>query len=104
MSFAGYGPMNEIYHLKSYMKENSLTQKDVADMLGISEAAVSRYMSFDRVPSADIQKKICAILGIETIAIRGVSETKKTIERLLKENLKHYTSTERLHLIGILSG
>ena len=34
--------MNEIYHLKSYMKENKLTQKNVADMLGISEAAVSR--------------------------------------------------------------
>lgn len=96
--------MNEIYHLKSYMKENSLTQRDVADILGISEAAVSRYISFDRRPSTDIQKKICTILGIETIASRDVCEMKKIIERLLKENLRHYTSTEKLHLIGILSG
>lgn len=96
--------MNEIYHLNSYMRENSLSQKDIADILGISEGAVSRYISCDRRPNADIQKKICAILGLETIASRDICETKKTIERLLKENLKHYTSTERLHLIGILSG
>lgn len=96
--------MNEIYHLKSYMRENNMSQRDVADMLGISEAAVSRYISFDRRPSADIQKKICTILGIETIASMDICEMKKTIERLLKENLKHYTSTEKLHLIGILSG
>ena len=34
--------MNEIYHLKSYMKENKLTQKNVADMLGISQSYISR--------------------------------------------------------------
>lgn len=95
--------MNEIYHLLSYMRENNMSQRDVAEILGISEAAVSRYISFDRRPNADIQKKICAILGLETISSRDICETKKTIERLLKENLKHYTSTEKLHLIGILS-
>lgn len=95
--------MNEIYHLKSYMKENKLTQKNVADMLGISEAAVSRYLSFSRQPNEKIQKQLAQILGIKTFVTKDILEMKRVIERLIKENLSNYSSAEKLHLIAILS-
>lgn len=95
--------MNEIYHLKSYMKENKLTQKNVADMLGISEAAVSRYLSFSRQPNEKIRKQLAQILGIKTFVTKDISEIKRVIERLIKENLSNYSSAEKLHLIAILS-
>lgn len=98
-------PQDIIKHLKTYMRENRISQKQLADSLGISEAAVSRYLAYQRIPSKNIQKKLKIILGISIISIsdKDITSTKNQIERLVKENIKHYSPQERLHLIHIIA-
>ncbi len=98
-------PQDIIKHLKTYMRENRISQKQLADKLGISESAVSRYVAYQRVPKQDILIKIEKIIGISTFSIsdKDITSTKNQIERLVKENIKHYSPQERLHLIHIIA-
>ena len=50
-----------------------------------------------------IRKQLAQILGIKTFVTKDISEMKRVIERLIKENLSNYSSAEKLHLIAILS-
>ena len=53
--------MNKIKDLR---KRQGLSQKDLADMLGVSQNAVSQYESGKRVPSLDMLVKIANILSV----------------------------------------
>jgi predicted transcriptional regulator len=96
--------MNDVIEaLKSYMNYTGLSQRNVAEILEVSEATVSRYLSYERRPNSAIYNKLSNLLGIKTIAENDIHTIKNIIERLIKENIEHYTSNEKLHLIGILS-
>lgn len=94
-----------IKHLKTYMRENGISQRQLADKLGVSESAVSRYLAYQRIPNNNILLKIEKIIGISTISIfdKDIASTKRQIEQLIRENIKHYTPQERLDLIHIIA-
>ncbi|MBL4748366.1 MAG: helix-turn-helix transcriptional regulator [Magnetovibrio sp.] len=49
--------------LKIYIEENGCTEAELARCIGVSQAAISRYKSGQRLPRPDIVAKIEAVTG-----------------------------------------
>ena len=50
--------------LKAALKFRSMTQRDLAEKVGITESAISRYITGTRLPKMHIAFKICDALGV----------------------------------------
>jgi transcriptional regulator with XRE-family HTH domain len=74
--------------IRILMKQKKLTQKELADLLGISQPAISLYLK-GRVPPADILFRIA-----------GIGET--TVDWLLSGDVQksEYTVREKIPLYG----
>lgn len=87
--------MNKIKEIRKLAK---LTQKDVADRLGITQQAYAAYESNSRIPSAKILQKISAIFNIDsndlisktTIANNDIN----SIEDFLSKSYTAYHTTQ----------
>lgn len=51
--------------LKFYRQRNAMSQKDLADVLGVQPTSISRYEKGTRQLSVDKAKRIAVILNIE---------------------------------------
>ena len=51
--------------VQDYMDRDNLTQKQMAELLGISEAYFSQIMNGDRSPSAKVRAGLQRIMGVE---------------------------------------
>ena len=91
-----------IKQLNDYMQQNCISQKQLADTLKISESSVSRYLSGARVPNKNIMLKLSA-LGIYENKDEHIQETKRIIKQLIRQNIKHYSTKEKLDLIRIIA-
>lgn len=68
--------MNEFADiLKTLRKSNSLSQTDLASMLGISKSAVSMYEQGRREPDFEILGKIADIFQVDTDYLLGRGST-----------------------------
>lgn len=57
--------------IKSLLDKKGLTQKELANAVGCTEAAISHYIKGDRVPRASVLSKIAIALDIKRN--RGIS-------------------------------
>ena len=48
---------------KALYSKGNLSQKDIAKLAGVSESAVSRYLSGETVPKEDVAEKILQVLA-----------------------------------------
>lgn len=68
-------------------KDLNLSQKELADKVGITEASLSRYENNLREPKAEIIAKISEVLGCSTDYLLGRTDNKnKCIKSNLYEN------------------
>lgn len=74
-------PVKEVIHmvnigtkLKSLRLEKRLTQKQVADRIGLAISAVSSYESGARYPSYDVLVKLARIFHVSTDYLLGVTD------------------------------
>ena len=51
--------------IKALRKSKSMTQKELAQALGISRATVAKYEAGLRKPNMDMMVKICDVLGAD---------------------------------------
>lgn len=63
--------------LKYSLKIRKLTQKEFAQRTNITESAMSRYISGERVPRADTLVSICRELGVSADWLLGMTESEK---------------------------
>lgn len=89
--------------LKELRTQAGLTQKQLADQIGITKSVVSFYELRERTPSPDILVKLAAVfhvstdylLGIErgkSIDISGLdSEDEKAVRMVVEQLRKKYT-------------
>ena len=56
---------NEVFanRLQYYMDLNGMTQKDLAEKIGVSEASASNWIKGIKIPRADKVDKICSIFN-----------------------------------------
>lgn len=72
--------------LKSLRIEKKLTQKQVADRIGLAISAVSSYESGTRYPSYDVLVKLARIFHVTTDYLLGVTETRNLDVTGLNDN------------------
>lgn len=66
-----------ISRLDQARKEKGLTQRELADRVGVTEVSMSRYINGARVPSGPIVVNIAKALGISVDYLVGTSNVKK---------------------------
>ena len=62
--------------IKSLMEHDKLSQKELANLSGISEASISRYISGDLKPRMDILINIAKVFNVSTSYLVGEDDTK----------------------------
>lgn len=65
--------------MKQLRIENHLTQKQVADRLGIQKSTVSYYELGDRLPSYDVLIKFAKLFNVTTDYLLGI-DTRRSID------------------------
>lgn len=89
--------------LRQLRKEKNLTQKQLADLIGVKNSVISFYEVGDRVPSPEVIKKLAAslhvssdyLLGIETsetMDVSGLDAQDKALVRTLVDTLREKNS------------
>ena len=63
--------------LKYSLNIRKLTQKEFAQRINITESAMSRYISDERVPRADTIVSICRSLGVSADWLLGMTDLEK---------------------------
>ena len=58
--------------LREAIAQSGISQKDLADKLGIIPSTVSKYMRLDKYPSLDTFANICEVLDVSADEILGL--------------------------------
>ena len=58
--------------LREAIEYGTLSQKELAEKLGINPSTVSKYMRLDKYPSLDTFANICQILDVSADEILGL--------------------------------
>lgn len=56
------------------IKYSNISQKELAEKLGVNPSTVSKYMRLDKFPSIDTFANICKILDVSADEILGLTE------------------------------
>jgi len=101
-------------NIKLYREANSLTQKEIADYIGVQREVVSYYETGERNPPVAILMKISDVFGVEldelleesldiakdslVLAFRSDSLDRGNLEEIVnfKKIIKNYIKMERL--------
>ena len=86
-------------HLRELRKQKNLTQKQLADLVGIQNSVISFYELGDRMPSPEIIAKLASTLHVsadylmgiekaESIDVSGLSEEDIQAVRQLVDHLR----------------
>ena len=94
--------------LKELRIQNGLTQKQLADQLGVTKSVVSFYERQERTPSPEVLRKMAAVFRVSTDFLLDIDSTKRLdvsdlddediqlvsllVETLRKKNNKKYYS------------
>ena len=58
--------------LREAIAQSGISQKDLADKLGINPSTVSKYMRLDKYPSLDTFANICEVLDVSADEFLGL--------------------------------
>lgn len=91
------------------LHEQHLNQKQMAQRVGVTEAALSHYIKGDRVPRSIILSRIAAELGTTSEYLMEGTLAKTAdgfpeARRLIARSVKQMTLAEKKELINILLG
>ncbi len=58
--------------LRTEIKNSNLTQKEIAEKLGINPSTVSKYVRLDKFPAIDTFANLCDVLDVSADEILGL--------------------------------
>ncbi len=62
--------------LKELRLQNSMTQKDLADIIGVTKSVISFYELRERTPSPEVLVKLAAIFHVSSDYLLGIEKGK----------------------------
>lgn len=89
------------------LKEKGMSQKELAGMIGVAEAVLSRYVSGEREPKADILANIATALHTTSDYLLGIEREGfdyPRVRRIIARNSSQMTEEEKRDLINALFG
>ena len=60
--------------LREEIKRSGLSQKEIAEKLGVNASTVSKYMRLDKFPSIETFANLCEILDVSSDEILGLKK------------------------------
>lgn len=93
--------------ISNALKKQGMTQKELAERIGITEAVISRYISGDREPKPDTLANIATALHTTSDFLLGIECEEfdhPGIRRLIARNASVMTEQEKRELINALFG
>ena len=60
--------------LRDEIKSSNLTQKEIAEKLGINPSIVSKYLRLDKFPAIETFANLCEILDVSADEILGLKK------------------------------
>lgn len=66
--------MNINENIKKARKEAGITQKELAEMIGVRQKDISRWENRERTPSIEAFSEICKALKISADTLLGIRE------------------------------
>ncbi len=101
------GTMGE--RIKELLEKKGITQRELAERTGCTEAAVSHYIKGDRVPRSSVLTKIA--IALETTSdylMEGIPvEVKEELgyaKKLIARNVSQMSKAEKKEILDILMG
>ena len=99
---------NITYRIKEMLDEKNISQKQLSEMTGITESAISHYVKGDRIPRGANLVKISRALGTTTDdLLSGDAEADKDSDlvyakSLIARNAAQMTREEKMEFIALL--
>lgn len=95
--------------IKELLEKKSMNQKQLAEKVGCTEAAISHYIKGDRVPRASVLAKIAIVLDTTSDYLTegipaDVKEELGFAKKLIARNVTQMTKAEKREIINILMG
>ena len=88
--------------LSLLLKEQGISQKELAEVVGVTEASMSRYMHSERIPKSAIIANIATALHTTSDYLLGTETEGGKIKRLLARNAPSMTNEQKRELINVL--
>ena len=95
----------DIKRLKRLMSQRNMTQRDLAQMSGVTEAAMSRYLAGSRQPKSETLASMATALHTTSNDLLGLEPPTEVeqVFRLVARNAAAIPNDVRLKLIRLLS-
>ncbi len=94
--------------LLSLLQKQNITQRELAERINSTEATLSRYVSGDREPKAEVLANIAMALHTSSDYLLGIEKNDdydfQKVERLLARNSSKMSEKEKRALISALFG
>ena len=73
--------------LQKLLYEKNMSQRELSEIIGVTDTTVSRYVRGERVPKADVAARIAQALGTTTDYILGrdTSDPEISYDRLMRD-------------------
>ena len=87
------------------LQKTNYTQKELAGMVGVTEAAMTRYIKDERMPRADVIANLATALNTTSdYLIKGKDDTNdfSEIQRMVARNASGMTDAQKMGLIRII--
>lgn len=97
-----------VERVKDLIKKHDLTQRDVANDIGVTESTMSKYISGSRIPGGETLSNLATALKTTTDYLLGLDNSNKQeldysdLKRLLARNSKDLTPKEKTELISLI--
>ena len=94
--------------LTGLLKEKGVSQKELAELVGVTEASISRYMNSERIPKSEIIANIATALHTTSDYLLGTEEEGNIdtdypkIVRLIARNSPNMTKEQKSNIIKAL--
>ena len=95
----------DIELVRKLMRQNHLSQRDLAGMSGVTEAAMSRYLAGERQPRAEKIANMATALRTTSDALLGREESLSDLDkaiRLVARNADAIPDKVKRHLVRLL--
>ena len=93
--------------LSTRLKQLGMTQRELANIVGTTEASISRYVNGERIPNDALMSKIADALEVNVSFFKDGHDEKvedlMRINELIARNEKKMTPEEKLAIIRLLS-
>ncbi len=93
---------------KELLAKSEYSQREIAQDIGVTESAISKYLSGERIPNGDILLNLATALNTTTDYLLGLDSTNDgslefmKLKGLLARNAKNLTPEQKNKLIQII--